>query len=228
LSSNGLKSGFIPGDPEFLKALRETTRDLDLALVYDEVMSGFRMQRPGGAVTGSGIDPDIICLGKIIGGGFPIGAFLGKRDLLDVVNPVTRPKEDRVFHGGTFNGHPTILAAGMATLDVLEAPGTYPRLNAISDRLRDGLNDLFERMKAGAIAVGPCSTFNILFSKTPPRNYRESLRADAKERQRFDFGLLARGIHFHPDKPWYTCTAHTQADVNRSLAAAEEVLRKSK
>ena len=223
-----VQRGFIPGDREFLKALRETTRELDLALVYDEGMSGFRMQGPGGAVTGSGIDPDLICLGKIIGGGFPIGAFLGRRELMDAVNPATRAKEDRVFHGGTFNGHPTILAAGMATLDLLEAPGTYARLSAISDRLRDGLNELFERTGTRAIAVGPYSTFNILFTERPPRNSRESLHADAKERQRFDFGLLARGIHLHPDKPWYTCTEHTDADLNRTLAAAEEVLRKSR
>lgn len=223
-----VQRSFIPGDPEFLKALREITQDLDLVLVYDEVMSGFRMEGLGGAVTGSGIEPDVICLGKIIGGGFPIGAFLGKRELLDLVNPATRAKEDRVFHGGTFNGHPTILAAGMATLDVLEEPGTYSRLNAISDRLRDGFNDLFERMRVEAQAVGPCSTFNILFTKDRIRNYRDSLRANSKERQDFDFGMLAREIHYHPDKPLYTCTAHTDADVDRTLAVAEDVLRRMK
>ncbi len=223
-----VQRGFVPGQPEFLKALRETTRDLDLVLVYDEIMSGFRMEGPGGAVTGSGVDPDMICLGKIIGGGFPIGAFLGTTELLDMVNPVTRPKDERVFHGGTFNGHPTILAAGMATLDVLEEPGTYPRLNAISDRLRDGFNDLFRRMDVEAIAVGPYSTFNILFMKDAPRNYRESLAADAKKRQLLDFGLLAGGIHLHPDKPLYTCTAHTEEDVDRTLKVAEDVLKKMK
>jgi len=221
-----VQRGFIPGDREFLKSLRETTRDLDLVLIYDEIMSGFRMEGLGGAVTGSGVVPDLLCLGKIIGGGFPCGAFLGKRELMDIVNPVTRSKEERVFHGGTFNGHPTILAAGMATLDVLEEAGTYASLNRISDRLRTGLNDLFARKQIDAVAVGLYSTFNILFQKEPPRSYREALAADAKRRQRFDYGMLARGIHFHPDKPWYTSTAHSHGDVDRTLEAAEEVLKK--
>ena len=221
-----VQRGFIPGDPEFLRGLREATEDLGLVLVYDEIMSGFRMKGPGGAVTGSGVEPDMICLGKIVGGGFPIGMFLGRRDLVGVVDPVTRPKDDRVFHGGTFNGHPTVLAAGMATLDALEEPGTYARLNALSDTLRDGLNDLFGRLGVGGMAVGPCSTFNILFADRAPRNYRESLRADSGRRRAFDLGLLARGVHLHPDKPLYTCTAHTRADVDATLRAAEDILRK--
>ena len=221
-----VQRGFVPGDPEFLRALRETTEDLGLVLIFDEIMSGFRMESLGGACTGLGLEPDVITLGKIIGGGFPCGAFLGRRDILDTMNPVTRPKEDRVFHGGTFNGHPTVLAAGLATLDVLEQPGTYPYLNRITDRLRDGLNDLFGRHRTEAQAVGPGSTFNVVFRKGRIRNYRDAAAADAQRRRLFDYGLLARGVHLHPDKPFYTCTAHTEADVERTLAAAEDVLRK--
>ncbi|MGQ9587931.1 MAG: aspartate aminotransferase family protein, partial [Thermoplasmata archaeon] len=142
-----VQRGFVVPDVEFLRTVRETTRELGIVLIFDEVMSGFRMDGLGGAATTYGIDPDMICLGKIIGGGFPCGAFMGKKEIMDVVNPVTRPKDRRVFHGGTFNGHPTILAAGMATLDVLEDPKTYPNLNRTSDKLRDGFNDLFARMK---------------------------------------------------------------------------------
>ena len=221
-----VQRGFLVADTEFLKGLRETTRDLDILLIFDEIMSGFRMEKLGAVQTMVGVDPDLMTLGKIIGGGFPCGAFLGRRDLMDAVNPVTRPANERVFHGGTFNGHPTVLAAGLATLDVLEEPGTYPTLNRVSDQLRDGLNGLFADLRVEAQAVGPGSTFNVVFAKGPLRNYRDAAKADKKLRQLFDFGMLARGIHFHPDKPWYTCTAHTADDVDRTLNTAEDVLKR--
>lgn len=223
-----IQRGFIASDPEFLKAVREITEDLDIVLIFDEVMSGFRMHRLGGAQTMFGVTPDLMCLGKIIGGGFPCGAFLGKQEIMDVVNPVTRKKDERVFHSGTFNGHPTVLAAGMATLDVLEQPETYPYLGRITEKLQGGLNDLFSRMDVEAQAIGPGSTFNIVFTKQKINDYRDALRADAKKRQEFDFGLLARGIHFHPDKPFYTCTEHSDEDVDQTLKVAEEVLKKMK
>ncbi len=221
-----VQRGFLVAEPEFLKGLRETTRALDILLVFDEIMSGFRMEKLGAVQTVVGVDPDLMTLGKIIGGGFPCGAFLGTKDTMDAVNPVTHPAGERVFHGGTFNGHPTILAAGLATLDVLEEPGTYPYLNRISDQLRDGLNGLFADLRMDAQAIGPGSTFNVVFAKGPLRNYRDAAKADKKRRELFDFGMLARGIHFHPDKPWYTCTAHTDEDVDRTLTAAEDVLKR--
>ena len=223
-----VQRGFVVPDLEFLKIVRETTRELGIILIFDEVMSGFRMEKYGGAATVYGIDPDMICLGKIIGGGFPCGAFMGKREIMDMVNPVTRPKNERVFHGGTFNGHPTILAAGMATLDVLEEPKTYPYLNRVSDRLRDGFNDLFGRMGYEAKAIGPGSTFNLVFTKGKIADYRDAAKCDAKLRQKLDFGMLARGLHFHPDKPFYTCTEHSDKDVDQTLKVAEEVLKKMK
>jgi len=223
-----VQRGFVVPDMEFLKIVRETTRELGIILIFDEVMSGFRMERFGGATTVYGVEPDMICLGKIIGGGFPCGAFMGKRDIMDMVNPVTRAKNERVFHGGTFNGHPTILAAGMATLDVLEEPKTYPYLNRVSDKLRNGFNDLFSRMGYEAKAVGPGSTFNLVFTKGKIADYRDAAKCDAKLRQKLDFGMLARGMHFHPDKPFYTCTEHSQKDVDQTLKVAEEVLKKMK
>ncbi len=223
-----VQRGFLVADKEFLKGLRETTRDLGILLIFDEIMSGFRMEKLGAVATMVGVDPDLMTLGKIIVGGFPCGAFLGAEEVMDAVNPVTRPADDRVFHGGTFNGHPTVLAAGLATLDVLEEPGTYPYLNRVSDQLRGGLNGLLEDLRFDAQAVGPGSTFNIVFAKGPLRNYRDAAKADKKLRQLFDYGMLARGIHFHPDKPWYTCTAHTAEDVDRTLSTAEDVLKRMK
>lgn len=229
-----VQRGFIPADVEFLKAVREVTERLGIVLIFDEVMSGFRMDKLGGAQTMLGVTPDIMCLGKIIGGGFPCGAFLGKKDIMDVVNPVTRPKDSRVFHGGTFNGHPTVLAAGKATIDVLEEPETYPYLMRITDKLQGGLNDLFSRSGFDARAVGPGTTFNILFDgkKTVDLDkicdYRDAVLCDEALRKQFDFGMLARGMHFHPDKPFYTCTEHSDEDVDATLKAAEDVLRKMK
>ncbi|UCE44717.1 MAG: aspartate aminotransferase family protein [Methanobacteriota archaeon] len=221
-----IQRGFIESELDFLKTVRETTEELDMILVFDEVMSGFRADRLGGAQTMYGVTPDIMCLGKIIGGGFPSGAFLGREDIMDVVNPVTRGKENRVFHGGTFNGHPTVLAAGMATLDVLEEPDTYSYLNRITGKLRTGLNDLFKRLGFEAIAVGPGSTFNVIFADECARSYRDCMHFDASLRRQFDYGMLSRGMHFHPDKPLYTCTEHTDEDVESTLTVAEEVLKK--
>jgi glutamate-1-semialdehyde 2,1-aminomutase len=223
-----VQRGFVLPNVEFLKAMREITTELGIVLIFDEVMSGFRMDRMGGACTTYGVEPDMICLGKIIGGGFPCGAFMGKREIMDMVNPVTKPKDQRVFHGGTFNGHPTVLAAGMATLDVLEDPKTYPALNKASDKIRDGLNDLFGRTGFDAMAVGPYSTFNIVFTKGKIVDYRDAAHCDSKLRQKFDYGMLARGMHYHPDKPLYTCTEHSDKDIDRTLKAAEEVLKKMK
>ncbi len=219
-----VQRGFLVAEPEFLKGLRETTKALDMLLIFDEIMSGFRMEKLGAVQTIVGVEPDLMTLGKIIGGGFPCGAFLGTQETMDLINPVTRPPESRVFHGGTFNGHPTVLAAGLATLDVLEEPGTYPYLNRISEELRDGFNNLFARHHVAAQAVGPGSTFNVVFAIGPLRNYRDAAKADKKARQLFDFGLLARGIHLHPDKPFYLCTAHTDQDIDRTLQAADDVL----
>jgi len=223
-----VQRGFVVPDIEFLKAVRETTEELDIILIFDEVMSGFRMEKLGGACTQYGVEPDMICLGKIIGGGFPSGVFMGKREIMDVVNPATTPKDKRVFHGGTFNGHPTVLAAGMTTLDILAEEKTYPYLNRISDKLRDGFNDLFSRQGYDAKAVGPGSTINIVFTKGRISDYRDASHCDARSRQKLDFGMMARGMHFHPDKPFYTCTEHSDKDVERTLEVAEEVLKKMK
>ncbi len=223
-----VQRGFVVPSIEFLKVVREVTRELGIILVFDEVMSGFRMDKLGGACTDYGVYPDMMALGKIIGGGFPCGAFLGKKEIMDACNPLTTPKDQRVFHGGTFNGHPTVLAAGMATLDVLEEPMTYKRLNATSDKIRNGLNDLFSRHGFDAKAIGPGSTFNIVFTKGRISSYRDAAACDSKTRQRFDYGLMARGLHFHPDKPMYTCTEHSEKDVEQTLRAAEEVLKKMK
>lgn len=223
-----VQRGFVVPDIEFLKVMRETTTELGIPLIFDEVMSCFRMEVFGGACTQYKVEPDLICLGKIIGGGFPSGAFLGKREMMDMVNPVTRPKDQRVFHGGTFNGHPTVLAAGWATLDVLEEPRTYPYLNRISEKLRNGFDDLFSRMGFEARAIGPGSTFNLVFSKGKIGDYRDAAKADSKLRQKMDYGMLARGLHFHPDKPFYTCTEHSDKDVAKTLTIAEEVLKKMK
>lgn len=223
-----VQRGFVPAEIEFVKAVREITEQMGIVLIFDEVMSGFRMDKMGGAQTMLGVTPDMMCLGKIIGGGFPCGAFLGKKEIMDVVSPVTRNKDNRVFHGGTFNGHPTVLSAGMATIDVLSESGTYPYLMRITDKLQDGLNDLFGRNGLDAQAIGPGSTFNVVFCKGDVLDYRDALKSDSKLRHQFDYGLLARGVHLHPDKPIYTCTAHTDDDVDHTLKAAEEVIKKMK
>ncbi len=214
-----VQRSYIPPDGEFLRGLREVTADLDIPLIFDEVMSGFRITF-GGAQHAFGVTPDLTCLGKVIGGGLPCGAFLGREDILSLVDPA----KGGVFQSSTFAGYPPAMAAGMATLDVLERPGTYDRLTATTRRLIHGIRESLEGRDAPAVVSGLGTVFSILFADRSPRNYRDAMKADSQRRKALDLALLARGVFVKPESPFYLSTSHDDAAIAETLSVFREVV----
>ncbi len=214
-----VERSYIAPDREFLKGLREITADLDIPLIFDEVMSGFRVTF-GGAQHAYRVTPDLTCLGKIIGGGLPCGAFLGRSDILDLADPASGD----FFHSSTFAGYPIALAAGMATLDELQKPGAFDGLLRTTAALTSGFEQLLKDRHVAAVVPAVGTVFSILFRNHAPRNYRDTLEADETKRSVLDTSLLARGIFVKPGKPFYLSTAHDDHAIRQTLEAFEESL----
>jgi glutamate-1-semialdehyde 2,1-aminomutase len=201
----------------FLAALRDLTRRHGALLVFDEVITGFRVG-PAGAQGRYGIEPDLTCLGKIIGGGLPTAAFGGRADIMAAVAP-----EGPVYQAGTLSGNPLAMAAGEAALAALSRPGLYDLLEARADRLADGL----AAAGGGRVAVprvGPLLT--VFFSPAPPQNYDEARASDGAAFARFFHGMLERGVMLPPSafEAWFPTLAHGDAEIDATLAAAREAL----
>jgi glutamate-1-semialdehyde 2,1-aminomutase len=216
--------GYLAADPDFVKGLQEYTQDRDIPLIFDEVMSGFRVGI-GGAQEYYGVKPDLIALGKVIGGGLPMGAFAGRQDIMELASPMEKDPSRSLFHSGTFNGNPLCIAAGTATLNALARPGAYERLNGRTEELKAGLREALETREILGQVVGLGSVFSLLFTDRPIRNYRDAATADTRKRQLFDLGLLTRGVYVRPGKPFYLSTAHAREDVERTIEAADAALR---
>jgi len=214
-----VERSYIAPDPDFLKGLREITADHDVPLIFDEVMSGFRLAF-GGAQHAYRVIPDLTCLGKIIGGGLPCGAFLGRSDILDLADPA---KGD-FFHSSTFAGYPMAMAAGMATLDELEKRGVIEALLKTARTLTSGFEKLVKDHDVPAVVPTVGTVFSILFTNRSPRNYRDTLGANEARRSALDTSLLARGIFVKPGKPFYLSTAHDDVAIRHTLDAFEESL----
>ena len=212
-----VERSYIAPDAGFLAGLREITAEHDIPLIFDEVMSGFRVAF-GGAQHAYRVTPDLTCLGKIIGGGLPCGAFLGRSDILDLADPA----RGDFFQSSTFAGYPIAMAAGMATLDELEKPGAFDGLLKTTRTLTSGFERLLKDHSVPAVVPAVGSVFSILFTNRAPRNYRDSLAADESKRSVLDTSLLARGIFVKPGKPFYLSTAHDDGAVRQTLEAFEE------
>lgn len=183
------RAGILPIDLDFVRFLRKRTADLGLLLVLDEVVS-FRLGY-GGLQGLAGIRPDLTTLGKIIGGGFPVGAFGGRADIMELLDDSHGPTG--FHHSGTFSGHPVTMVAGLATLRGL-TPRAYTHLNALGDALRRGAAEIFTRRKLAAHAVGDGSLFTLHFTERSPRDYRAMQTADVVTGQHVFFGLIERGV----------------------------------
>ena len=182
------KAGLLPVRPEFARAVREITRRHGLLLIFDEIV-GFRVGR-GGLQEQFGIDPDLTCFGKIVGGGFPVGAFGGRADIMDLLDSSRGPTG--FFQSGSFSAHPVTMAAGLATLREL-TPAAFAHLNRLADRLTTGLNDLFARRGFPALAVNAGSVFSIYFIEGKLETYRDLARADRALSHQVFLALLQEG-----------------------------------
>jgi len=217
--------GFLPPEVEFLRGLREITEKHGIVLIFDEVMTGFRF----GLSCAQGyfdVIPDLTALGKILGGGLPAGAFAGRRDLMELVSPVGVKKPwERLFHSGTYNGCPVALAAGLATIEVLEQDGAYDHINWVAEKVKERIRDSFERYGVDVQLVGACSMFQPIFTSKEVRNYRDVARSDSKKRINFDIELVNQGIYVRPNKTYYTSLAHTKDDVDKTLNVVENAAK---
>ena len=213
-------AGFIVPDAGFLEGLRELTKEYGSLLMFDEVMTGFRIAY-GGAQEKFGITPDLTTLGKVIGGGLPVGAYGGRADIMAMVAPA-----GPMYQAGTLSGNPLAMTAGIKTLELLQRPGTYEYLNKVTKSLTEGLlkvaRDAGHRVFGGHISA----MFGMFFTGTPVHNYEEAKKADVAKFGRFHRGMLERGVYLAPSQfeAGFTSLAHTEADIERTLAAAQEVL----
>jgi glutamate-1-semialdehyde 2,1-aminomutase len=210
--------GVIPPQPGFLELARQLTQAAGSILIFDEVISGFRIGL-GGAQELLGVTPDLAIVAKALGNGFPISAFGGRADLMELV------ASNRVVHAGTYNGGGVSVAAALATVGVLEAEPVHRRLNELGTRLMDGLVDVAANQGRRLVAQGPGPVFFTWFlEEGEVRTYRDHLRADHDAYQRFAQAMLEEGVRLIPAGRWYLNAAHTEEDVETALAAADLAL----
>ena len=212
-------SGFVTPDAGFLEGLRVITQDNGALLVFDEVMTGFRIAY-GGVQEKFGLTPDLTTLGKIIGGGLPVGAYGGRKDIMSMVAPA-----GPMYQAGTLSGNPLAMTAGIKTLELLQKPGTYEQLDRITKKLSEGL--LNSAKEAGHEVCGGqiSAMFGMFFTAGPVRNYDDAKKCDLAKFAHFHRGMLERGIYLAPSQfeAGFTSLAHTDEDIDRTIEAAKEV-----
>jgi glutamate-1-semialdehyde 2,1-aminomutase len=209
--------GVVPPAPGFLERLREVTSANGALLIFDEVITGFRLGR-GGAQGMFGITPDLTVLGKVMGGGFPCAAFGGRRDVMEHLAPV-----GPVYQAGTLSGNPVAVAAGIAALDLVEQVDPYDALVATADVITDRLHEVFEKAAIEATINRVESMFTVFFRDGAVRNFDEAKTADHERYARFFHHLLERGVYLPPSgyELWVLGTEHGDAEVGRIADAAE-------
>lgn len=215
-------AGFIPPDAGFLAGLREITQEHGALLVFDEVMTGFRIAY-GGAQEKFGITPDLTTLGKVIGGGLPVGAYGGRKDIMALVAPA-----GPMYQAGTLSGNPLAMTAGIKTLELLRQSGAYEYLDRVTKRLSDGL--LQAAKETGHTACGGqiSGMFGLFFTEGPVHNYEDAKKSDLSKFSRFHRGMLEQGVYLAPSQfeAGFTSLAHTDEDIDRTLEAARAVMAK--
>jgi len=212
--------GCIPAEKEFLKELRELCSENGVLLIFDEVVTGFRLA-PGGAQQSYGVLPDITVLGKIMGGGFPVGAVTGSREIMERMSPLLYERPKFSFHGGTFCGNPVTMTAGLATLRMLEDGRVLRQLNKRGNKVREQLSEIFERKNMDVQVMGMSSLFHTHFTREKLKDIHGVFRADRKKLNEYHMFLIANGVFFLPTKTGGLSTAHTEEDIEKLFTETE-------
>ena len=231
-----IQGGFIPATADFMYSLRQITEELGILLIFDEVKTGFRMT-VGGVQSIYHIEPDLTALGKVLGGGFPVGAVGGKKEIMETMSPdrghdilianmKNNEKNDIMFHSGTYNGHPVVLAAGLATITVLEQDNTMKKLISNTEKLRHELEMLYYNYSIDMQTIGMGSIFNIVLTDKKIKNYRDLKYANMELRKTIDYELLNEGIYTKPMNRYSLSTAHTEEDLQKTVDAHKKVLNR--
>jgi glutamate-1-semialdehyde 2,1-aminomutase len=212
--------GVVLPEPRFLQGLRDVCTRYRVLLVFDEVITGFRIGM-GGAQGWSGVVPDLTCLGKIIGGGLPVGAYGGREDLMRLVAP-----SGPVYQAGTLSGNPLAMTAGLWSLKRL-SKGLYRQLTELGARLAEGLADAARREGVALQVNGIGSTLTPFFTSSPVRSYQSALRSDTAKYGVFFKGMLARGVYPPPSQfeAWFLSGAHNARDIEKTIRAAREAMK---
>ncbi len=209
----------IAPKPGFLELLRQLCTQHGAVLIFDEVMTGFRVAL-GGAQALYGIKPDITTLGKVIGGGLPVGAFGGRRDIMQCLAPL-----GPVYQAGTLSGNPVAVAAGLATLKLIQAPGFYDKLASTTHQLCSGLTEAAQARRIAFSARNIGGMFGLFFRETPPTSYAEVMQCDKEAFNRFFHAMLAEGIYLAPSayEAGFVSAAHGAAEIDRTTKAAAKI-----
>ncbi len=211
-------TGVIPPKPGYLELLREITTANGIVLIFDEVITGFRVA-PGGAQQLYGVTPDLTTMAKALGGGFPVAAIGGRRDIMDQVS------DGAVLHAGTYNANTVAVAAASASLDVLREPGVHDRLFRLSNKLMAGFGEILGRAGVAVQVQGVGPMFQFWFSETPVVDYRDAARhLNSPKYAALALELHRRGVMVHPSniELWFVSTVHTDADIDETLQAFED------
>ncbi len=213
--------GVVPPEPGFLEGLREITRDHGALLIFDEVITGFRVGLSG-AQGLYGVEPDLTCLGKIIGGGLPVGAYGGRAEIMDHIAP-----EGPVYQAGTLSGNPLAVAAGLTTLRILTRPGTYERLEELSARFFEGLSEAARAagLKVTGNRVG--SMMTLFFREGKVANFADAAASDTERYGAFWRAMVKRGVYLAPSQfeAAFVSLAHTEEEIERTIEAAREAFK---
>jgi glutamate-1-semialdehyde 2,1-aminomutase len=217
-------SGFIIPDAGFLEGLREITKEYGSLLIFDEVMTGFRIAY-GGAQEKFGVTPDLTTMGKVIGGGLPVGAYGGRADIMNMVAPA-----GPMYQAGTLSGNPLAMTAGIETLKILQQPGTYEELDRLTTKLADGLLTVAKETGHAACGGHLSAMFGLFFTAGPVHNFEDAKQSDTEKFAKFHRGMLEHGVYLAPSQyeAGFMSLAHTDADIEATLAAARTVLSEIK
>jgi glutamate-1-semialdehyde 2,1-aminomutase len=209
-------------EPGFLEAIRAVTKKHGIVLIFDEIVTGFRIAW-GGAQERYGVVPDLACYGKAVSGGFPLALIAGNAEIMSVLDARSRPKAEVVWATNTLNGNPVCAAAGVAALEVLSQPGIYERLHAIGSRLRTGMVEAGRRHGFAVQAPGEDAVFGVRFTdRKPLRTWMDLTTANKDLGWRWAIELMKRGLLVNPNEKFYISITHTDADVEQTLSVVDE------
>ena len=219
--------GGIPAEKEFLKGLRELCDERSVLLIFDEVITGFRLA-PGGGEQYYGVTPDIAVFGKILGGGFPIGAFCGRREIMKRLDTLLYERPHYSFHGGTFTANPISMTAGLATLKILKDGQLINKLNNVGGKIREKLKEIFEVNGVDVQVTGAGSLFNTHFTREEVKNAHAASKADKKKLINYHLSLITDGVFFLPAHTGALSTAHSEADIEKLFSETEKYAKQCK
>ncbi|MDL1965483.1 MAG: glutamate-1-semialdehyde 2,1-aminomutase [Candidatus Desulfofervidus auxilii] len=216
--------GVVLPEEGFLRGLRRVTQRYGSLLIFDEVITGFRVSW-GGAQVHYGIEPDLTCLGKIIGGGMPVGAYGGKKEIMSLIAP-----EGQVYQAGTLSGNPLAMSAGLATLKILQRPEVYEELERKTKQLTEGIKQAAEETGISLQINQIASMFSLFFNKKPVTDYKSVLKSNSDMFIKYFYGMLKRGIYLAPSayEASFVSLAHTDEDIKRTIEAVYHTFKEIK